>query len=780
MPGALDGLLVVDLSHYLSGPLVAMVLGDLGATVVRVDPPGGPRWQGPANALLQRGKQSIVLDLNDRADLDAAARLIDRADILVESFRPGRAPRWGLDADALAARNPRLIHLSLPGFAADDPRAEVPAWEGVLDAAAGFYLYPGCSPMDYVGDRGRDPIFSAVPQASSYGAAVALHSVAAALLARERSGLGQHVDMSLYEAAFELVGANVMKTAAPRTAAAGGRRAPGRPAQLGYYRGCDGRWLELCLFQDRHLEWFAKTFLPQEWVDEGMGDAGRMADPELQDRARERYRALFATRPAADWEVAINEESGASAAICQTTAEWLRDDPHARDSGAVIELDDPEYGPTAQAGYPFLMSATPPRAAGPRRPLDADRQAVLVRLASPPQVSPPQISPNEGVAGTRLRHALSGIRVIDVSQVLAGPTASRVLAEYGADVVKIHNPDDRQLGMHLYTNSGKQSVTVNLRTPEGMAIFGRIAAGADVFTQNFTRGVADRMGIGEQHLRALSPAVIYASVSAFGHTGYRGGWRGREQLGQGPTGMQVRLGGRDEAPEMAPFPYCDYLTGNFAAAAVIFALYTRLRTGLGQHVHASLTQSGSFLQAPYMVASAGSSWDEPSGQQAKGWGPYDRLYRGSDDRWFYLCARSGGDRDAVRELTGAGGDDEALAAVFGTGPAADWAAKLQRHGVGAHLLVDLADLMDDPYAIRKGLTITRDHPGTGPATMAGPSPRLSRTPARATRPAGPPGSDTRTVLAGLGYTGAEIDDLVARGIVREGPADGEAQVGMFR
>src|SRR5215475_4524391 len=100
-----------------------MVLGDLGATVVRVDPPGGPRWDSPANALLQRGKQSIVLDLGDAADQGTAARLIDRADILVESFRPGRLARWGLAPDSLAQRNPRLIHLSLPGFAADDPRA---------------------------------------------------------------------------------------------------------------------------------------------------------------------------------------------------------------------------------------------------------------------------------------------------------------------------------------------------------------------------------------------------------------------------------------------------------------------------------------------------------------------------------------------------------------------------------------------------------------------------------------------------------------------------------
>jgi crotonobetainyl-CoA:carnitine CoA-transferase CaiB-like acyl-CoA transferase len=783
VPGALEGLLVVDLSHYVAGPLTAMVLGDLGAEVIRVDPPAGPCWAHPANALLQRGKKSIVLDLGQPDDRAAATGLIDRADVLVESFRPGRMAAWGLDAGRLLARNERLIHLSLPGFAPDDPRAEIAAWEGVVDAAAGFYLYPGCSPMDYVGDRSKEPVYSAIPQASSYGAAVALHSVAAALVARERAGFGQHIDMSLYEAAFELIGANAMKTSAPRARGTGFGAIPGKPPQLDCYQGSDGRWLELCLFQDRHLEWFAKTFLPQEWIDEGMGDAERMlSDQGLRERARERYRALIASRPAREWEITINEESGASAAICQTTGEWLCDDEHARDSGAVIELADPEYGLTRQAGYPVRMSLTPPLAKDPRHRLDCDRADLLARLAATtPSPRPPTAIPAE----PSLRQALAGIRVLDVSQVLAGPTTSRVLAEYGADVIKIHGIEDRQLGLHLYTNSGKQSVMLNLKTAEGMEIFGRLADGIDVFVQNFTRGVADRMGVGEEDLRRLSPEVIYASISAFGHEGYRGGWRGREQLGQGPTGMQLRLGGAD-SPQMAPFAYCDYSTGNYAAFAVLVALYHRLRTGRGQHVHASLAHSGTFLQIPYMVAFDGRAWDEPSGQQVKGWGPLERLYRGADGRWFYLSARDS-ERQVLAVVTGAalqGLTDPALelalGARFATRPAGVWARLLQERGIGAHLLMDFSELMEDPYAVRKGLSLTRSHPGVGEATLAGPSARLSRTPAQPGRAVGPPGGDTRSVLSALGYTAADIDRLVSRDVVRDGlPAD-TAFVGMFR
>ncbi|HTZ28736.1 MAG TPA: CoA transferase, partial [Streptosporangiaceae bacterium] len=461
MDGALAGLRVADFGQWLAGPLVATWMADAGADVVRVDPPGGPRWDHPANAVLQRGKRSIVLDLKNVADHQVARSLIERADVVVENFRPGVMDRLGLGPQAMLAASPRLLYCSLPGFGADDPRGALPGWEGVVSAAAGLYLYPGCSPMDYIGDRTGEPIYSAIPAASSYAAIVAAHSITAGLIARERSGLGQRIEVPLFDACFELIGAGVMQTDVPRPAG-GPRMLPNLP-QLGHYRCADGRWLELCLFQDTHLRWFADTFLPPELIADGMADAARMlTDPDLQERARKRYAELFATRPAGDWEIAINEESGASAALCQSAEEWLTGDAHARDSGAVIDLDDPELGRTAQAGFPIRMSATPPAVAFPRRPLDADRAEILRELED---LTPPQTAP--AAPADVVPQPLAGIRVLDVAQVLAGPTIGRVLAEYGAEVVKIHSFTDRQLGMHLYTNSGKRSVMLDLKTPDG-------------------------------------------------------------------------------------------------------------------------------------------------------------------------------------------------------------------------------------------------------------------------------------------------------------------------
>ena len=222
--------------------------------------------------------------------------------------------------------------------------------------------------------------------------------------------------------------------------------------------------------------------------------------------------------------------------------------------------------------------------------------------------------------------------------------------------------------------------------------------------------------------------------------------------------MQTRLGG-DGEPLMAPFPYNDYGSGNLAAYAVLLALFARMRGGAGQHVQSSLAHAGTFLQVPFMVASPGRAWDEPRGQQAKGWNACDRLYRAAD-RWFYLAAPQG--LGALPDLAGL--DGRKLEETFRTERAAAWVGRLHAAGIGAHILTELTDMMDDDVARARGLSLEREHRGVGRVRMAGPSARLSRTPPRPTRP-GPPGSDTRSVLEDLGF---DAGDLIARDITVTG------------
>ena len=136
-----------------------MLLADQGADVIRVDPPGGPRWDVPGNATWNRGKRSIVLDLKQADDLAAARDLIANADVVVENFRPGVMERLGVGPEAMTGANPRLVYCSLPGFAPDDPRAAMPAYEGIIGSAAATYRSSG--------DR---PVYTAIPIASTYAA----------------------------------------------------------------------------------------------------------------------------------------------------------------------------------------------------------------------------------------------------------------------------------------------------------------------------------------------------------------------------------------------------------------------------------------------------------------------------------------------------------------------------------------------------------------------------------------------------------------------------------
>ena len=135
MTKTLTGIRVIDFDHYIAGPLAAVMLSDQGADVIHVDPPGGPRWQSPADAFFHRGKRRIALDLKHASDRATAQRLVASADVVIENFRPGVMDRLGLGAQAMTECNPLLIYCSIPGFAADDPRAGLAAWEGIIAAA---------------------------------------------------------------------------------------------------------------------------------------------------------------------------------------------------------------------------------------------------------------------------------------------------------------------------------------------------------------------------------------------------------------------------------------------------------------------------------------------------------------------------------------------------------------------------------------------------------------------------------------------------------------------
>ncbi len=747
---ALGGLRVIDFGHYIAGPLAALMMADQGAEVVRIDPPSGPRWNDPANAVLQRGKKSIALNLKEVEDLEIARRLVASADVLIENFRPGVMDRLGLGYGMCERLNPRLVYCSIPGFARDDSRAQLQGWEGIVSAASGLYTPFPAARADIPG-AGAQPAISAIPIASNFAAFASANAIVAAVIARERTGRGQFIEVSLFGAAFEAFN-NEAQRGPPPT------HNPFHPGADNRYRCSDGRWIQLLMIAPRHLSWFVEQFLP-ELSREGLGDIERLrVDSEAGQRLRKSLSDLFLTRSASEWERLVND-AGVPLAICQSIDEFLAHDQQARAIEAVIELDDPELGRGRQLGYAVGMSRTPPQAQGPRHELDSDRSALLgelelTRANAPAPKLDARVAP------------LQGCRIVDLSQVFAAPTGVRILAELGAEVVKVNNPYSWLIG-HLQFNSGKRTVLLDLERADGIATLDRLMEGAHIVAHNLRPDAAARLGIDEEALRAKIPNIVYATVSAYGERGPKVGHRGWEPVGQAVTGMQVRAGGGD-VPRLARFPLCDFGTGYLFAFAMLLGLWVQRRNGRGQHVHTSLMQAGAYHQSPYMLLYEKQIRREVGGLFACGRTPLDRAYRALDG-WFYLKAEDVASLTKVGRLAGEGlaGDVERyLEQTFATASAQNWVDRLNHAGIAAHALVNIDQVMETPYAIERGLSIVRHHPGVGAVRTIGPVMRFSEAPIGPLAPAPAPGWDTRAVLTEA-FDATRAGQLINEGVAAE-------------
>jgi crotonobetainyl-CoA:carnitine CoA-transferase CaiB-like acyl-CoA transferase len=754
MTGPLAGLRVVDFGQYVAGPLAAVLLADQGADVIHVDPPGGPRMAGVTDAFLNRGKRRAILDLKQPGGLAAARRLASAADVVIENFRPGVLTRLGLDLDAIRRESPALITCSLPGFGADDPRAGVRGYEGVIAAAtANCTPRPGEEPAGWDWER---PTYSALPLASSFAAYLAGVSIVMALIARRRTGRGQRIEVPLFDAMFTLIGHN------GAFANERGLRPP-RPIHgrgAGAFRCRDGRYVQFDTSSARHLSWFARAAGLLGRLEPELLDLASNARPEVNERLHAALRAEFLTRTAAEWEE-IGNAAGAAIGFVRTPAEWIGTE-HARRANAVARVTDPELGAIWCAGLPVALSEFPDPPVRPRRPAGADTAAVLAELDGQP-ARPGHAPVSAAGSEPGLAQPLSGIRVLDLGLALAGPTCGRILAEFGADVLKVGNP---AAGVGGYLNRGKESLLLDLGTLAGQEVYWRLVEHADVVLENFSPGTAGRLAIGYDEVRARRPDAVYTSISCYGLGGPWTSWRGWERQGQAVTGIMERTG----LPSvLGPYNIVDIGAGILGAFATALALYRRQSTGGGQLASASLAQSATYHQALFMFDFPGYQPGEPRGYFALGEGPLQRYYRAAD-RWFFLAARTE-DIAALAAVTrqpelahrAGAALEAALEAAFAADNADAVVARLTDAGVAAHVVVPLADLMADALVRARGLSVTQEVTGAGSCTMPGVSPRLSDTPALAGRPPRRPGEDAREVLASVGL--ADRLDALERGWV---------------
>jgi len=379
-----------------------------------------------------------------------------------------------------------------------------------------------------------------------------------------------------------------------------------------------------------------------------------------------------------------------------------------------------------------------------------------------------------------LRPPLDGIRVVDLTSYIAGSYAATMLADMGADVLKIESPGGdsfRELpGFHAW-NRGKRSVCVDLKAPDGVAIVQRLARGADVVMENMRPGVAERLGVGEAALRAHNPRLIYCSTTAFGSTGPYVDRPGFDPLLQGLAGIMA-LQGFGGPPQYLRIAVVDYYAAALTAQGVLAALLVRERTGVAQKVETSLFHAVTALQAGNFV-------DYPGKQSVFRDNPTYRLYQAQDGEWLFLAC--GNQSFWVKlcqalEMTELAYDARfaswmlrldnrevllpIMEARFRSRPRDAWLATLRAHDIPAGPVHTIDEFRRHPLTEHHGMARTYDHPEVGTLTLPGSSLLFAQTPTQDVGPAPTLGQHTDAVLRGAGYDDAALADLRARKVIR--------------
>ena len=770
MAQALAGVRVLDCSTGIAGPKAAMLLADHGADVVKAEPPGGdPARDAAGFAVWNRGKRGIVADPHDPEGAARLAALLAGADVLVVSDPAERLAGTPLDPAAASAAHPRLVVLHA------GPYTETAPWAGADESAELVCAHTGVSDRQYSHDDVPvDPVFPHVLYCQGVWGATC---VLAALLERRRSGRGQVVLVGGLQGMLQMT-PFTQQLDQPHQHLTGSTN-----PFYGHYECADGEWVFLaCLTPAFRMNAAVALGCVDIFTDDRLeGEPGNVLLPRHRAWVVERLRQVFRTRPREEWMRVLDEGDCPNGPLLARD-EWL-DHDHVRALGMRVEVDDPERGRVVMPGVPLVATATPGAVAGPAPRLgehDATVAPWPVATGEPDGTDDRADDRGDGdpgpAAGDGSALPLAGLTVLDLGTVVAGPYAGVLLADLGADVVKVE-----PLGGDAYRyaigwagmNLGTRSLAVDLRREDGRAAFLDVARRADVVIDNYRPGVLARLGVSHDHLAAVRSDVISVSITGFGEGGPLSDRAGFDPVLQAMSGMMRAQGGDDEPVFFTP-PVNDVVSAAVAAFGACLALWHRDRTGQGQRVWTSLAQSSCLAQSGELVRVPGRAPAPVGGRNHPGPSATDRFHRTADG-WVRVQAPG---PEGRRRLVEAGllaadvPEDEAataaaLAAGLATVTTAEAVARCTAAGVAAVASRALADLVHDPTVA--GLDgVVRGQMGEWPHVHPGRRVRFSRSGGRGVPLAPGIGEHSRAVLGEHGVDGTRVDALVAAGAVAEG------------
>lgn len=799
--GALAGVRVVEAAGGVGAAFCGRLLAGLGAEVVKAEPPGGDpiRMEGPFPGHLadgERGGLHLHLNSGTRSvlvnSLREAAELAAAADVLILAERPKDLASAGLDIAQLRQSRPELVVANVSWFGLTGPYADMAGSELVAVALGGYAMLTG-SPE-------REPLKPYGSLVSCQAGTHAAVGIMAALHARERSGLGQVVDVSVAEAAsFLLGGPQHQAHFFGKVVRRNGTRLLGYPPQHAYpstIRPCADGYLH-CHSNNRHVELLAalipnERLLAPDLLETMTGHADEIdaiMDEWLADKPRRE-----AVRMAQELRLPFTEVF--------TPGEVLSNE-HVRARASMVEIEHPRAGSVLQPGGPMRLSETP-WLVGAAPLLGAD--------------GPPFAWYSEGVATPKVRavapgtRPLDGVRVIDFTNAVAGPIATSMLGDLGAEVIKVEAPSARprnaagtapvregdegnsydRMVIFNELNHSKRGVSLDVTDPRGRALLLDLVRKSDVFLQNFSPRAIENMDLGYDVLRRANPAIVAVSMPAFG---LDGPYRDRASYGPGIDAMSgiSHLTGYADGPPMKPGNFfCDQQAAALATLGTLTALWHRNRTGEGQHIELAMIEGEMQLLADaYLDYLWNGVERHRDGNGHPRHAPHDTYRCKGEDEWVAIAVETdvqwqklcraigrpelaGAERFASEQARHA--NREALRPIIEawTCSRSHYQAQLelQEAGIPAGAALNCMELLEDPHLAARGTFEYVDVPNVGPSPFPRAAYRLSETPARMSAPARF-GEANRDVFCGLlGISGQELEALTAAGVTPSEPAGG--------
>ena len=639
--GALDGLRVVEVGTDVSAPFCARLFADLGAEVVKVEHPRGDpsRTDGPFPAgdpdpehsglfnFLNAGKSGAIKDLDTSEGIAWLHDQLSGSDLFVENLDPGPRTQLGLDFVPIEERHPHLITVSI------SPYGRTGEWSGRLgtdltaQAASSLPLGLGSADRSPL----RIPFEQADYQAGLHGAAAAL----CALHERRSSGRGQSIDISTAQVMGYMVGGMYLVSAKNGNKwQRYGTLMGGAPYPTGFFACSDGF---VCIASQTPKQWEAFLALmdnPKWAKDKHASDSiylGLVDAKPAHDHFQEWLKG-YTRRELLDMAVA----EGIVMGIAQTADEVLASEQFEfRDLFADIDID----GHPVRIPKPgYLMSVTPTSITGPGPSLSGSR-------ADTPRPAPISLP-----AAKAPRRALEGVRVLEFGWNWAGPMAGQVLADMGAEVIRIETAKRQDLMRFLdytsfffcHNNRSKLSATFNVAHPEGSRLTRELAKSADIVMDNFAAGVMAKNGLGYEDLREANPNIIVVSMSMAGQHGPLSSMRGFASIATGYSGLELMVGYPEEGVStgLLPFGLGDTTMAIQAAIGALAALEHRERTGEGQFVDVSqIDSSAATVGQALLDYQLTGSVAGPQGNTHPRLFPHGLYAARGEDRWVALAVR---------------------------------------------------------------------------------------------------------------------------------------------